>query len=78
MNVLNDKQSWVMEVPVCDMTVEQKVEALSLLSMMSPLRSYTEKAAEIRESLRKPRVKRKRLRQDVLFEGWGRKAGSSE
>ena len=68
MGMLNESQQWIMEAPVERMTPNQKLDALRILDMMIPLRMYTDKVKEIRESMSVPRQKRKRGKQERLFE----------
>ena len=68
MGMLNDSQQWIMEIPVGSMTPNQKLDALRILDMVIPLRMYTEKVKEIRASMSVVKQKRKRGRQERLFE----------
>lgn len=68
MGMLNKSQQWIMEVPVGSMTPNQKLDALRILDMVIPLRMYTDKVREIRDSMSIPKQKRKKGKQEKLFE----------
>ena len=68
MGILNERQQWIMEVPVSDMTPNQKLDALRILDMVIPLRMYTDKVKEIRNSMSVVKQKRKKGKQERLFE----------
>lgn len=68
MGLLNERQQWVMDMQVKDMSPTQKLDALRILDTVMPLRMYTDREKEIRDSMCRPKQKRRKGKQELLFE----------
>ncbi len=68
MGLLNERQQWVMDMQVKDMSPAQKLDALRILDMVMQLRMYKDREKEIRASMCRPKQKRRKGEQELLFE----------